>query len=267
MLRPRGIRQAGRRQVGRRHGILAVFATIAAANTLSATVIATPAGAFRHMYTLHRNARVTIQNLYGNVTITAWDRDAVLVEAVKHSSDPRHLNDARIVVEPTADSLSIRTQYAGSDAEHPTSVEYRITVPRRIHLENVALTNGQLSLDGLAGPVKASSVNGDIHALKLGGQADLSTVNGRVEANFNRTSAANSISLSSVNGAINLTIPSGSDASLEAQNRSGGIASDIGRACRTDAGHRLIVRGNGPRIRLHNVNGGISIRSTEHPCT
>jgi DUF4097 and DUF4098 domain-containing protein YvlB len=250
-----------------RQRIWAVFAAVAAANTMFATVITAPHGAFRHVYALHRNGRVTIQNLYGNVTITAWDRDAVLVEAIKHSSDPRHLDDARIVVEPTADSLSIRTQYAGSDAEHPTSVEYRLTVPRRVHLESVALTNGQLSIDGLAGPVKASAINGDIHALKLGGQAELSTVNGRVEANFNRTSPANSISLSSVNGAIDLTIPRGSGASVEAQNRSGGIASDVGLVWRTDAGHRLIIRGSGPRIRLHNVNGGISIRSAERACT
>jgi len=250
-----------------RQRIWAVLTAVAAANTMYATVISTPHGAFRHVYALHRNGRVTIQNLYGNVTITAWDRDAVLVEAIKHSADPRHLDDARIVVEPTADSLSIRTQYAGSDAEHPTSVEYRLTVPRRVHLESVALTNGQLSIDGLAGPVKASAINGDIHALKLGGQAELSTINGRVEANFNRTSAANSISLSSVNGAIDLTIPRGSGASVEAQNRSGGIASDMGLVSRTDAGHRLIVRGAGPRIRLHNVNGGISIRSAEHSCT
>jgi DUF4097 and DUF4098 domain-containing protein YvlB len=253
--------------IGKRQRIWAVLAAVAAANTLSATVMSPRSGVFRHVYTLHRDARVTIQNFYGNVTITAWDRDAVLVEAVKHSSDPRHLDDARIVVEPTADSLAIHTQYTGSDAEHPTSVEYRITVPRRIHLDNVTITNGQLSLDGLAGPIKASAVNGDIHALKLGGQADLSTINGRVQANFNRTSPANSISLSSINGAIDLTIPSGSGASLEAQNRSGGIATDMGRASRTEAGHRLIVRGTGPHIRLHNVNGGISIRSNERPCT
>lgn len=252
--------------MGRRKRIWAVFVAIAAANTLSASVISVPGGAFRHIYTLRQNARVTVQNLYGNVSITAWDRDAVLVEAIKHSTDPRHLDDARIVVQPSAHSLAISTQYAGSDAEHPTSVEYRITVPRRIHLDSVILTNGQLSLDGLSGPIKASAVNGDIRALKLGGQAELSTINGRVEANFNRTSPSNSISLSSVNGAIALTIPPGSGASLEAQNTSGGIASDVGRVCRTDGGHRLIVRGTGARIRLHNVNGGISIRS-EHPCT
>jgi hypothetical protein len=65
--------------MGRRQWIWAVLAAVTVANTLSASVIGTPAGAFRHLYTLHRGARVTIQNLYGNVTITAWDRDAVLV--------------------------------------------------------------------------------------------------------------------------------------------------------------------------------------------
>ena len=253
--------------MGRRQSIWAILAAAAAANILSASVISRPAGEFRQLYTLHPDASLTIENLYGNVSITAWDRNAVLVEAIKHATDPRHLDDARIVVEPSLNSLAIRTQYAGSDAEHPTSVEYRITVPRRIHLENVALTNGRLSLDGLAGPVKASAVNGDIHALKLGGEADLSTVNGRVEANFYRTNAATSISLSSINGAINLTLPSFTGVSLEARNRSGGIASEIGHACRTDNGHRLIVKGTGPHVRVHNINGGISIHSTEHPCT
>jgi hypothetical protein len=107
---------------------------------------------------------VTIQNPYGNVSITAWDRDAVLVEAVKHSADPRRLEDARIVVEPAGRFAFHPDAIRGSDAEHPTSVEYRITVPRRIHLASVLLTNGRLWLNGLSGPVKASAVNGDIHA-------------------------------------------------------------------------------------------------------
>jgi hypothetical protein len=253
--------------MGRRQWVWAVFASLAAANILNAKVTVAPRAAFRHLYALNREGRVTIQNPYGNVSVTAWDRDAVLVEAIKHSSDPHRLDDARVVVEPSADSLAIRTQYVGADAEHPTSVEYRITVPRRAHLEGVLLTNGQLSLDGLAGPVQASAVNGDIHAWKMGGETELSTVNGRVEAIFERTSPQNAISLSTVNGAIALTIPTHSGANLEAQNRSGGIASDIGRVARSGGVDRLVVRGAGPRIRLHNVNGGISIRALEHPCT
>jgi len=80
---------------------------------------------------------VVIQNLYGDVQITAWDRDEVLVEATKHSTDGRHLDDARIVVDSTSGLVSIRTQYTGSDAESPAAVEYRIMVPRNANLENV----------------------------------------------------------------------------------------------------------------------------------
>lgn len=253
--------------MGRRQGICAALVALAAANTLSASVIRTPQMEFRHLYALNHNGRVVVQNLYGDVSITAWDRDAVLVEAVKSSADARRLEEARIVVEPTADSLTIRTLYAGFDAEYPASVEYRITVPRGANLESVALTNGALSLSGLSGPVKASAVNGGIRASKLGGQAELSTVNGQLEADFERTSSAHPIRLSSVNGPIHLTIPPGSNAGVEAHNLSGGIASDVGCVARTSAGHRLIVRGNGAQIRLQNVNGGISIRSAARPCT
>jgi len=247
--------------------ISALLLTLLAGNTLSANVVRTPPTEFRHLYTLNPHGRVVIQNLYGNVTVTAWDRDAVLVEAVKRSTDPKRLEDARIVVQPSADLLSISTEYTGADAAHPASVEYRITVPRRANLENVKLFNGGLSLTGLSGPVKASAVNGSIKALGLGGQVNLSTVNGRLEANFQHLSRANPISLSSVNGPILLSIPCGRGVGLVAQNRSGGIASDLGVAAHNATGHRLVVKGSGTQIRLHNVNGRISIHSSEHPAT
>ena len=162
--------------------------------------------------------------------------------------------------------LSISTQYTGVDADHPASVEYRITVPRGANLENIRLTNGILSLDGLAGPVKATSVNGHIRAYRLGGHAELSTINGEVEAAFDHVSRASQISLSSVNGPIRLTLPAGADANMSAQNRSGGIVSNVGRVSRDERGHRLSVKGAGTQVRLRNVNGGISIY-TEPPIT
>src|SRR5881394_2469781 len=170
-----------------------------AAGGLNATVIRTPRAEFRATYSLAPNGRVVIQNLYGDVQITAWDRDQVLVQAIKRSADPRQIEDAHIVVDSSSSLVSIRTQYAGADAKHPASVDYRIMVPRGANLENVKLINGGLSITGVAGPVKASSVNGSIHAERLEGQADLSTVNGKLEAGFERVSRSNPINLSSVN--------------------------------------------------------------------
>jgi len=243
--------------------VTSVLLLALAAGSLDARSIRSPRAEFRASYSLAPNGRVAIQNLYGDVQITAWDRDEVLVEATKHSSDAGTLNDAQIVVDSSSGMVSIRTQYTGGDTEHPASVEYRIMVPRGANLENVKLVNGGLSLIGMTGPVKASSVNGSIKAERMEGQVELSTVNGFLEAGFQRIRKCNPISLSSVNGPIKVSLPSGAGANVSARNLSGGIAADFGRSWRAPGGHRLeaAVNGGGTQIRVHNVNGGISFHS------
>ncbi|HEY1340431.1 MAG TPA: DUF4097 family beta strand repeat-containing protein [Bryobacteraceae bacterium] len=249
--------------IGVLRGTCVALLAVLAGSSLNANVIGVPQAMFRQTYALGPNGRVTIQNLYGDVRITAWDRDEVLVEAIKRAPDPRRLGDAQIVVDSSTGQLSIHTQYAGADVDRPASVEYRITVPRSTNLENVKLVNGGLSISGVIGPVKASAINGSIRAERLEGQADLSTVNGRLDADFERISPQNPISLTSINGPIQLSLPAGAGANLIASNTSGGIDSDVGRVCRVSGGHRLraMVNRGGAPIHLRNVNGGIAIRS------
>src|SRR5215813_14465123 len=84
------------------------------AGMLNGSTLGFPRTDFRAIYSLAPNGRVVINNLYGDVEITAWDRDEVLVQATKHSADPRRLNDAQVVVDSsTPDLVSIRTQYTG----------------------------------------------------------------------------------------------------------------------------------------------------------
>ena len=234
------------------------------AGGLNASIVGTSRAEFQASFALVPNGRVVVQNLYGDVQITAWDRDEVLVQAIKHSADPQRLNDAQIVVDSSSGLVSIHTQYTGADAEHPASVEYHIMVPRGANLENVKLINGGLSLSGMTGPVKASSVNGSIRAEKMEGQTELSTINGHLDADFRRVSKCHSISLTSVNGPIKLSLPSGAGANVMAQNLSGGIDADFAHSWRAPGGHRLdaAVNGGGAQIKLHNVNGGISIHSS-----
>ena len=238
------------------------------ASGLQATTIGIPGAEFRASYALASNGRVAIQNLYGDVQITAWDRDEVLVQATKHATG--RLSNAQIVVDTSSGGVSIRTQYTGEDAEHPASVEFHIMVPRGTNLENVKLVNGGLSLSGMAGPVKASSVNGSIRAEKMEGSVDLTTVNGNLDAGFQRISKCQPISLSSVNGPIKVSLPTGAGATVSAHNLSGGIAADFGRTWKGSSGNRLeaAVNGGGAQIRVHNVNGGISIlRRGVHPAS
>jgi DUF4097 and DUF4098 domain-containing protein YvlB len=222
---------------------------------------------FRQFFALGQNGRVTIENKFGNVSVVAWDRDDVLVEAVKLANDPKRMEEAHIVVEPADGALSIHTQYMGEATEHPAKVEYHISVPRSTKLDDIKLGNGGLTISGVSGAVKASSVNGSIHARRLEGRAELSTVNGQLEADFEKVRRAQPILLRSVNGAIHLLLPCGARANLSARNVSGGIESEFGHPSRVEGAQQLVVRGRGAQIRLDNVNGGISIHSTwsRHP--
>ena len=258
--------------MGRRNWVWGVLAALTAANTVSATVTATPRAAFRHIYALAADGRVTIQNPYGNVTITACGLGS---RRSASGSDQTHQRSPAYGRRPhcggpgsgfSVDSDAIYRRRRGASHQCGISSDGAASRSSGRSAADRARKGGASPLAGLAGPVQAQAINGDIHALKMGGATQLSTVNGRVEANFDSTAPGHSISLSSVNGGIALTLPGGSDANLEAENRSGGIASNLGHVMRTGAGDRLVMRGGGPRIRLHNINGGISIRS-ERPCT
>jgi DUF4097 and DUF4098 domain-containing protein YvlB len=244
-------------------------ALLAAAGAAALSAAGLTIEEFSHTYAFSPRGRISLENPNGDVRITTWDRDEVRVEAVKRASSTGQLEGARIQVDAAGDVLSIRTRYAGSNPEEPASVEYRITVPKRALLEDIRLVNGELSMTGVAGGVKASSINGSIHARQMEGEATLSTVNGQVEAAFDQVNPAKAISLTSVNGPIALALPAGARAQVSARNLSGGIRTDFGRPLRIapSGGQHLrtnIKGGGSTRIHLHNVNGGISITGVRH---
>jgi DUF4097 and DUF4098 domain-containing protein YvlB len=127
--------------------------------------------------------------------------------------------------------------------------------------------NGGVDVKAVSGNVKVSSVNGSVIAQNLASEAQLSTVNGRVEASFEKLEGTPSISLHTVNGSIELTIPDKSNADLSASTVHGGIASDFGMPMPTR--HRKVggsftgrIGSGGAHIKLSSVNGGIRILST-----
>ena len=93
-------------------GLLALGGSLGlqAANSLDAQQ------AFQRCYAFSPRGRVTVENLYGDVRIIGWDRHEVRIEAIKSGADSGRLDDARIVVDATAERVSVRTQYAGSES-------------------------------------------------------------------------------------------------------------------------------------------------------
>jgi len=229
---------------------------------------------FHQTYPLNPNGRVSIENINGGVRISVWDQNEVKVDAVKRAYTKEKLEEAKVDVNASADSVRIRTEYpernqSFSDGEsrrhnNPATVEYTLTIPRKARIDSADLVNGSLDIEGVEGDVKAACVNGHIKARGLTGDVKLSTVNGGVEATITRLEESKSTSLNSVNGSIVLTIPSDSNAQVKANTIHGAITNDFGLQVNDGeyVGHDLSgqIGNGGPRIRLSNVNGSISIK-------
>ena len=225
---------------------------------------------FHQTYTISPNGRVELDNINGAVHISSWDGNEVKVDAVKYAGTKERLDEARIEIESGKDHLSIRTKYPDHDhtfnwgsSDNPAGVEYTLTVPRNIRLDEIKLINGSLDINGVKGEVRASCINGRLEARNLTGRAELSTINGHLDARFDELPGS-SVELKSVNGSLELTIPSDSKGQIEASTVSGSIENEFGLHVNH---HRYVghdLRGElgtgGPRIRLENVNGRIEIR-------
>ena len=225
---------------------------------------------FHQTYALTSDGRVELDNINGAVHISTWDQNEVKVDAVKYADSKERLEQAHIEIDSGKDHLSVRTKYPDhgltfnwGSHNNPASVEYTLTVPRTARLDEIKLINGSLDVTGVTGEVHASCINGRLEAHNLSGRADLSTINGHLDAKFDQLRGS-SLELKSVNGSVELTIPSDAKAEIEASTVSGGIDNDFGLHVNHHSfvGHDLRgeLGNGGPRIKLSNINGRIEIR-------
>ncbi|MGA7908228.1 MAG: DUF4097 family beta strand repeat-containing protein [Candidatus Sulfotelmatobacter sp.] len=228
---------------------------------------------FHQTYSLTPDGRIDLDNINGAVHISTWDQNQVKVDAVKYAGTKERLDEAKIEIDSGKDYLSIRTRYPDQDQtfnwgsrNNPAGVEYTLTVPRGARLDEIKLINGSLDITGMSGEVRASCINGRLEAHNLSGRAELSTINGHLDARFDQL-AGPSLDLSSVNGSVELTIPSDSKAEIEASTVSGGIDNDFGLRVNHHqfVGHDLRgeLANGGTHIKLENVNGRIEIRHAQ----
>lgn len=222
---------------------------------------------FEQTYALNADGRVSVSNVNGSITIETWDNNQVKLEAVKIADSKERLTEVEIKIDSKPASFSVETDYGNGNGwrnNGKIEVQYRLTVPRNAVLNEIETVNGSISIINAHNLTKASAVNGGIKATNLRGTTNLSTVNGTVEADFDQLQSGSKISLNTVNGTVNLTVPSDANATLRADSVNGNITNDFGLPVRKGqyVGRDLYGKlGSGDvQIRLNSVNGALSIK-------
>ncbi|MEJ7846915.1 MAG: DUF4097 family beta strand repeat-containing protein [Pyrinomonadaceae bacterium] len=226
---------------------------------------------FDQTYPLNANGRLSVSNVNGSITVEAWDKNEVRLEVTKIADTKEALADVDIKIDARPDYFSVETDYRSrklgdirnEHKYHKLEVEFRLWVPRTALLNEIETVNGSVTVSNFVNLTKISAVNGNVSATNLRGAATLSTVNGEVAADFDRLETGSRISLSTVNGRVNLTIPSDANATIKADSLNGSITNDFGLPVRKGeyVGRDMYGRiGSGDvQIKLNSVNGGLSV--------
>lgn len=241
------------------------------ASVVTITAIKDETEKFEQSYPISAKGRVSVANVNGSIVVEAWDRNEVKLEATKIADSKESLADVEIKVESTADSFSVEADYkewkwndkSDKHRNRKIEVEFKLSVPRTAMLNEVETVNGSVTVSNFVNYTKISAVNGDVNAGNLRGTASLSTVNGQVMADFDQLETGSKINLSTVNGRVNLTIPSDANATIKADSLNGNITNDFGLPVRKGeyVGRDLYGKvGNGDvQIKLNSVNGPLAI--------
>jgi DUF4097 and DUF4098 domain-containing protein YvlB len=225
-----------------------------------------------HTYPLTSGGEVRIVNTNGKVDVEGVDGSTVEVRAERIA---RAATDAaarellpRIVIkeESKPDRVSLETERMnGIMIGAGFEVRYHVRAPKNAVI-NVTNTNGQVTVDALAGKVVAHTTNGGVRGTKLTGGVDARSTNGGVSIEM-ASVGSDRISLETTNGGVTLMLPEKAKATVSASCTNGGISVgaldnfEVSEKSRRHLEGRL--NGGGTAIELQTTNGGIRIRSRD----
>ncbi len=221
---------------------------------------------FHKTVAMDANGNFSIKNVNGGITISAWDKNEVEIDAVKTASSDDKLHEARIEVAGSGHSVDVRTKYPSWGSNNGAKVEYTIHVPRGAKLFAVETVNGGIHIDGPTNLIKAKTVNGKVEVWNAGGELEMESVNGELKASLNNA-GKNSARLKVVNGSISLSMPSSTNAHVKASTVTGGIQTDLpltvdkpryGPGAKVDS----TLGSGGASIEIESVNGTIYLHKS-----
>lgn len=242
-----------------------------AALLFSASAIADVTETEEFTFEVNAGARISVENVNGDITVAGGSGDSVHVVAYKKAGSQEYMDKLKIVIDASEDYLRIETDHPDSKGgwfnwgnDNSGSVAYELTVPADVDLDSIDTVNGDVTIESVDGEVKAGTVNGAIEVSGVRADVSLETVNGSIKAVFDELGAGQRVNADTVNGKITIYLPANASARVVAETVNGSIDGDdfglevekgfVGRDLEGKIGD------GDARVSLDTVNGSIRIR-------
>jgi len=217
-------------------------------------------------------ATVRVRLLSGSINVTTGAANQVVVEVTGGSSSGRRRGP-----EPPAGMHRIEGGGGGIDAEedHNTVTisgsmsrnngNYNIQVPPNCSLKLSSVNGGEIQVTGVNGTIEASNTNGSVTLKNVSGPVVAHTLNGPITATLDRVASDKPMSFTSLNGKIDVSLPSDTKARMRLKTDNGEVYSDFDVKLEPDAAKPIVedARGQGGKYRIRmergiygSINGG-----------
>ena len=219
-----------------------------------------------------------IKGINGGIRATASGSGDAEVHATKtaNHSDP---SSVRVQVVPHAGGVTICAVYPDSSGAQPntcepgenshsntrnndTKVDFEVRVPAGVRFVGRTV-NGEVVAESLTGDAEGHTVNGSVR-ISTSGTARANTVNGSLDLTMGRTDWPDGAKFSTVNGAITLRVPAFLSARLKASVLNGNIETDFPIAVTGTVSRRRLegtIGSGGQELQLSTVNGSITLKA------
>ena len=241
-------------------------------------------------------ASVAVKAISGTITVEGYDGREVRIESSATPSDREdHDEDMDSDHEdkaPPPGMHRIPNRSFGLSAEEADNqVDVRVEgadaqtlhllVPRNTSVTVKTVNGGAVTVRGVNGEHELSNVNGAIRAEHVSGSVVAHTTNGGVSVSLDRADPGKPMSLVTLNGDVEITLPPGFGADLRLQTTNGEIYTDFDFAAaegkprvQEDSAHgryrvevkqevRGSINGGGPEIRMQTFNGDVLVRKAK----
>jgi len=233
-----------------------------------------------------KSASLKIGLVNGSINIIGEQRQDLKFEATARSSQQRiitpsgsmPITNASFELDVVEDNNTIRVD---SDS-YRNPIDIVVHVPVNMDLELSTVNSGKITVNNVNGHQVFDNVNGPVTATKLKGTVLAETVNGDITIELLEVDQDKPMSLASINGTLDMSLPVGFNGTLKVDSDSNEIYSDFeievlpteptikrnngkGRfkISLTNEIHGRIGTGNGPEIHIKTLNGDVRINKTK----
>ena len=240
-------------------------------------LVAAGADDFRWQGRLAAGQAIEVKGVNGSIDARPAAGSEVEVTAVKRArrSNP---DSVEVRVVEHGGGVTICAVYPSADGHRPNecapgtagrmntrdndvTVEFTVRVPAGVDFVGRTV-NGEIEARGLPGDAEAHTVNGAV-VVEAAGHALARTVNGSIRATMGRADWTGEAEFQTVNGSITLELPAGAGADVDARTVNGGIDTDFPLTVSGRVSRRRLsgtIGGGGRKLSLETVNGGIHLQ-------